>query len=366
MGDSVPNYTDYLKLGEILKLQGGLENDESALIPDELLFIVVHQALELWFKIVNRELRLARDQLAAPKVAEETIPHVVHHLRRVNRVLELAVDHFKVMETLTPQDFLGFREKITPASGFQSSQMREMETLLGIKPTQRVRYGKVDPIEHLEKLSKESQAGKAAWETIQKVQSEQSFQDAMRTWLYRTPIHGSMPGDPGDNEAVQRFINDYLDQFDAFMDRQFKRLEESMPESGDNSQRFEKSKLAARELLLALDAEVDDRPRMRRIRAGLLFIESYRQLPLLAWPRLLIDSVVAMEQLTLIWRNRHARMVERMIGRRVGTGGSSGVDYLDKTGQVRIFTDLWAVRTVMMPKDSLPPLGNPEFYGFAT
>ena len=54
------------------------------------------------------------------------------------------------------------------------------------------------------------------------------------------------------------------------------------------------------------------------------------------------------------------------IGRRVGTGGSSGVDYLDKTAKVRIFTDLWAVRTVMMPKDMLPDLSNPDFYGFAT
>ena len=92
MAETVPNYTDYLKLGQLLELQGGLENDENQLIPDELLFIVVHQALELWFKIVNRELRLARDHLSAPMVAEETVPHVVHHLRRVNRVLELAVD----------------------------------------------------------------------------------------------------------------------------------------------------------------------------------------------------------------------------------------------------------------------------------
>ena len=273
MSESVPNYTDYLKLGEMLKLQGGLENDEAALIPDELLFIVVHQALELWFKIVNRELRLARDHLAAPQVPEETIPHVVHHLRRVNRVLELAVDHFKVMETLTPQDFLGFREKITPASGFQSSQMREMEILLGIKTNQRVKYGNVDPIDHLKKLGKESAAGKDAWKTISKTQSEQTFQESLRTWLYRTPIHGSMPGDPDDDAAVQRFIDAYLDQFDQFMDRQFRRLQESMPESGDNTQRFESSKTAAREFLMAVDAEENDRPRMRRIRAGLLFIE---------------------------------------------------------------------------------------------
>lgn len=365
MPDSVPNYTDYLKLGELLKLQGGLEENEDELIPDELLFIVVHQALELWFKIVNRELKMARDQLIEPTVAEETIPHVVHHLRRVNRVLELAVDHFQVMETLTPQDFLGFREKISPASGFQSSQMREMEILLGMKSKQRVRYGKVDPIKHLEKLAKSGGATEKAWERIQEIQEQATFQEALRTWLYRTPIHGSIPTNDGDEAVVTKFIEDYLNNFDGFMDRQRDKLKANMPESGDSTARFDSAKASAREFLMAEDVDEADRPRLRRIRAGLLFIESYRTLPLLAWPRLLLDTVVELEELLLIWRNRHARMVERMIGRRVGTGGSSGVDYLDKTGKVRIFVDLWAVRTVMMPKDTLPELLNPDFYGFA-
>jgi tryptophan 2,3-dioxygenase len=365
MTDAVPNYTDYLKLGQLLELQGGLENDEQQLIPDELLFIVVHQALELWFKIINRELRLARDQLSAPTVAEETVPHVVHHLRRVNRVLELAVDHFKVMETLTPQDFLGFREKITPASGFQSSQMREMEILLGIGSKQRVRYGKVDPIEHLEKLAESGPAGACAWARVQAVQTEATFQEALRGWLYRTPIHGSMPTDPDDDAVVSSFIASYLENFNGFIDRQCDKLKASMPDAGDSTKRFAESKASAAAFLYAEDTSPEDRPRLQRTRAGLLFIESYRTLPLLAWPRLLLDTVVELEQLTLIWRNRHARMVERMIGRRVGTGGSSGVDYLDQTTKIRIFTDLWAVRTVMMPKDTLPPLKNPEFYGFA-
>ena len=363
--DTAPNYADYLKLGQLLELQGGLEDNESELIPDELLFIVVHQALELWFKIVNRELRLARDHLSAPEVADETVPHVVAHLRRINKVLGLAVDHFQVMETLTPQDFLGFREKITPASGFQSSQMREMEILLGMGDKQRVRYGKVDPIEHLEKLSKTGDAGACAWARVQAVQTETSFQSALRTWLYRTPIHGSMPGDDNDDAVVTGFITSYLNNFDGFMDRQCEKLKTNMPESGDNSKRFAESKASAASFLHAEDAPADDRPRLRRIRAGLLFIESYRTLPLLAWPRVLLDTVVELEELSLVWRHRHARMVERMIGRRVGTGGSSGVDYLDKTTKIRIFTDLWAVRTVMMPKDTLPPLQNPAFYGFA-
>ena len=101
---------------------------------------------------------------------------------------------------------------------------------------------------------------------------------------------------------------------------------------------------------------------MRRVRAGLLFIESHRNLPLLAWPRLLIDTVVEVEEQLVLWRNRHARMVERVIGRRVGTGGSSGVEYLDRTTRARIFGDLWTVRTLLMPKRLVPGAENADFY----
>jgi tryptophan 2,3-dioxygenase len=99
-------------------------------------------------------------------------------------------------------------------------------------------------------------------------------------------------------------------------------------------------------------------------RAGLLFIESYRELPLLSWPRRLIDTLVELEESSLLFRYHHARMVERMIGRRMGTGGSSGVDYLDMTLKYRVFTDLWAVRTMLVKRDSLPNPENSEFYGY--
>ena len=105
--------------------------------------------------------------------------------------------------------------------------------------------------------------------------------------------------------------------------------------------------------------------RTQRIRAGLLFIESYRELPLLAWPRVLVDTIVELEEQFVLWRTRHARMVERTIGRRMGTGGSAGVDYLDATTRYRIFTELWAVRTLLLPRRALPPLHNAALYGFA-
>jgi tryptophan 2,3-dioxygenase len=97
----------------------------------------------------------------------------------------------------------------------------------------------------------------------------------------------------------------------------------------------------------------------------MLFIETYRELPLLAWPREVLDGLVELEQLFVIFRQRHARMVERVIGRRTGTGGSAGVDYLDATAlQYRIFRDLWAIRTLQIRRAAAPALKHPEFYDF--
>jgi tryptophan 2,3-dioxygenase len=102
-----------------------------------------------------------------------------------------------------------------------------------------------------------------------------------------------------------------------------------------------------------------------RARAGLLFIESYRELPLLTWPRKLIDAMVELEESMVKWRHSHARMVERIMGRRMGTGGTSGVDYLDATSRYRIFKDLWAVRTILVKPQLRPALENAEFYGYS-
>ena len=359
------NYWDYLKLDSLLSLQGGLDDEEN-LIPDELHFIVVHQVYELWFKLMLAELRLARDHLAAPELPEEHVPYVVHHLRRVTRILELSLAQWRVMETLTPQDFLGFRDKLIPASGFQSFQMRELEIVMGLEESDRITYGKVHPLDHIKKLAARSPAGALAWGRIQAARQEKSLRAALHDWLYRTPIRGSSPGDPGDAAAVEGFIDAYLGALASYQEDQrarFDRVPETDPESV--RRKLDAAAAMARDFLHAEDTPAGERDRVRRVRAGLLFIESYRQLPLLAWPRTLVDMIVQLEQQMILMRHRHARMVERIIGRRVGTGGSAGVDYLDKTTKYRVFTELWAVRTVLLPRDRLPPLTAADRYGFA-
>jgi tryptophan 2,3-dioxygenase len=365
--DGPLTYWDYLKLDRLLDLQGGVEGEESRLMPDELHFIVVHQAFELWFKLVLRELRLARDHLAAPRVPEETIPFVVHHLRRVNEILRLAVDQFRVMETLTPQDFLDFRDKLIPASGFQSFQLRTIEALLGLDEAQRLKYGQTDPLEHIRQMAERSPGGAAAWGAITAARAETSLRHALHEWLYRTPIHGSAPGEEGDADVVSGFLGEYLEAGRRLHHEQTDRLSGAFGTSPQAlEERFAEVDRTAKEFLFAADAPEAQRGRVRRIRAALLFIESYRELPLLAWPRLLLDTVVELEEHLVLWRTRHARMVERTIGRRVGTGGSSGVDYLDRTAAYRIFDELWAVRTLLLRRDALPPLTNAAFYGFAS
>ncbi|MEC9465988.1 MAG: tryptophan 2,3-dioxygenase family protein [Myxococcota bacterium] len=366
MRERVPTYWSYLKLEELLSLQSGLDQDESDIHPDELHFILVHQTLELWLKLILSELRLARNQLEAANVPEQDIPNVVHHMRRIIEILKHSVNQFDVVETLTARDFLSFRDKLFPASGFQSFQMREMEILLGLEESKRAHLGKVSPIKYLEELAPRSKGGEQAWSRIANAARETTLRTALHQWLYRTPIHGSTPQDPNDEAVVNQFLSDYLDAWKERADIQMQEMVEigAAPEDAVKK-RFEDSIAYVTGFLQATDIPESCRAETKRVRAAIVFVESYRELPLLAWPRLLLDTTVELEQRLVLFRQRHARMAERIIGRRVGTGGSAGVDYLDKTSVHRIFSDLWAVRTVLLSKEALPPLANTAPYAFA-
>src|SRR6202171_341730 len=117
------SYGSYLRLLELLQLQTGLSEEH-----DELLFIVAHQAYELWFKVVLHELAGARSRIDADDVF-----YARHLLRRVYVIEKLLVEQIEVLETMSPQDFLAFRSQLAPASGFQSVQFREIEFLSGLK-----------------------------------------------------------------------------------------------------------------------------------------------------------------------------------------------------------------------------------------
>jgi tryptophan 2,3-dioxygenase len=118
-------YGEYLAVPELISLQR-LRSDPA--VHDELLFIVVHQAYELWFKLLIFELETVRDRMI-----DGDAERAAHYLTRVRAIERVLIDHIEVLETMSPQDFLEFRSLLTPASGFQSAQFREIEFLSGLK-----------------------------------------------------------------------------------------------------------------------------------------------------------------------------------------------------------------------------------------
>ena len=352
--DTRMTYGNYLQLDKLLSLQSGPKGHTPAPSNHEMHFIVVHQAFELWFKQINRELEEALSLLNVEEVDEKNIPVIVSHLQRCSEIFRLLASQWKVMETLAPQDFLAFRDRLGTSSGFESWQMRTLEMLLGLESEQRI--GGMDPMEHNRKLHSEGKLSDSVMTEMNRIDSLPSLNEVLLRWLARTPVNGVA----GDENVMRDFVEGHL----KVMQEHGESVIAHMIKIGHGSEetirpRIESGINSARDFLLPDDKVVP-------ARAGLLFIESYRELPLLSWPRRLIDTVVDLEESMLLFRSHHARMVERMIGRRMGTGGSSGVDYLDMTLKYRIFTDLWAVRTMLVKREALADPANSEFYGYAS
>lgn len=370
MSDPQPTvYWEYLRLQELLSLQGGLagEGQEAAeeLSNDELLFITVHQVFELWFQLVLRELRGARDLFTGPQVAEQELSGAAERLRRVATIFEAGVKHFEVVETLGTREYLEFRRKLMPASGFQSDQLRRIEILFGLEESERIPLGA--PGSHLSALKGPGGATTPAFERVQaQLADRPTLKDAIESWLLRTPIDGIAHDDPGAADGLDRFVKSYLAAHQGEVQRDENHAQLVFGRSADREHvhaLYAKETQGVYDFLHPTDEQGGER--RRRIRAAMLFIETYRELPLLAWPREILAGLIEVEQAFLVFRQRHARMVERVIGRRTGTGGSAGVEYLDKTAlEYRIFRDLWAVRTVMVQPEAAPKLRKPDYYGF--
>ena len=360
------SYWDYVKTEELLALQNGLDETDETLNNDEVLFIVIHQIDELWFKLLLRELVTTRDFFAQDYVPDTALGAAVRGFGRMSEVLRHAASHFSLMETMTTRDYMGFRDKLYPASGFQSSQLREIEIVMGLETSERIPLGHET---YMQALKKADGTPSEAYNRVQaRLDDPPSLNGALLGWLYRTPIEGSKPGDPNDKQVVQDFIEKYLESQRVEMASLAERAISFALTKEDEQRlrdRYERETKSARDHMSALDQPEEDRFRTMRTRAAVLFIESYREHPLLAWPRAIVDAAITLEQSFIVFRQRHARMVERLIGNRTGTGGSAGVKYLDQTAlEYRIFKELWATRTLLIRKDALPEIDGTETYGF--
>jgi len=367
MGQKPVTYWDYIKVEEVLSLQGGLVNDASKLSNDEVMFITIHQVEELWLRLLLRELSGARDLFRCSPVPEQSLSEAVRGIDRMTTILQHAAYHLGLMESMTTRDYLSFRDKLHPASGFQSAQLREIEILAGLSESERIPLGHEKS--YMKMLENADGTPSPASRRVEaRLADKPTLLEAISSWLYRTPIQGSVPENADDAARVGAFIDSYCASHARCAERTLAIARASSVTEEDGKRleaRYAKEVEGARAFLLAEELPEAERARTSRIRAALVFIESYRQLPLLAWPRAVIEALVAFEQAFVMFRQRHARMVERVIGRRTGTGGSAGVDYLDRTALTyRIFRDVWAVRTLLVPADALPPLEAVETYGF--
>ncbi|MGH8928506.1 MAG: tryptophan 2,3-dioxygenase family protein, partial [Acidimicrobiia bacterium] len=176
-------YSDYLQLDRLLSCQKLASAAAGAPVHDEMLFIIVHQAYELWFKQILWELDAVATLFARDKVDETEMLRIVGHLDRITEIQKLLIDQISVLETMTPLDFLEFRNYLIPASGFQSVQFRLVENRLGVRPEDRM---KLAGNPYTAALSAEDQR------RVHESEAQPSMFDLVEAWLERTPFldHG--------------------------------------------------------------------------------------------------------------------------------------------------------------------------------
>ena len=261
MQDQSVTYGSYLAVDELLALQRPRSEGPEH---DEMLFIVIHQVYELWFKQVLHEIDHVITLLDAGDAYRAQ-----HSLKRILTILKVLVAQLDILETMTPLEFQSFRQRLEAASGFQSDQFRQLEFVLGNKS--------------------------------------------------RPAIDRFQAGSRARRALEQRFGRPTLwDAFLAYLSRQGYAIPAAVL-SRDVTARVEPSE----ELQATL-------------------IDLYRRDPKHAE---MCERLVDLDEGLQEWRYRHVKMVQRTIGAKVGTGGSSGAQYLATTLMSPIFPDLWEIRS---------------------
>ena len=341
-------YADYIQLDRLL----GCQQMQSALhgrpAHDEMLFIIVHQASELWFKQILWELDAVLAIFRGSPVAEEGVGQAVLHCGRIAEIQRVLLQQVDVLETMTPLDFLDFRDVLIPASGIQSVQFRLLENKLGMRRSDRL------PLHGASYTSRFSEEDAARVEVSEK---EASLFDLIEGWLERTPfLHF------GDFD----FWREYRRAVDAMLadDRASIRSNPTLTEdvkaiqlSGVEATAGRFADLFEQEASEPVHVAASGRYLSRRALQAALLINLYRDEPILHLPFRLLTLLTDVERNFTTWRQRHAQMAMRMIGTRIGTGGTSGHEYLDQAAERhKVFSDLSALASFFIPRSALPTL----------
>lgn len=340
-------YGDYLQLDKLLTAQRLESAERGEVAHDEMLFIVVHQAYELWFKQILWELDEVLTTFDAEHIREVDIARAVRHLERIVEIQKLLIQQIDVLETMTPLDFLDFRDFLIPASGFQSLQFRLVENKLGMRPDDRVPYSKT---RYSMRLSEEDR------KVVEASETQRSIFQLVESWLERTPFL---------QFGEFNFWDVYREAVDTMLasDMEIVRNNELLSTEEKNVHLATLERSAKRFEALFSDgayAELVDEGAVRLSRKAVmaaLLINLYRDQPILHFPYRLLALLVDIDEQFSNWRYRHALMVMRMIGSKVGTGGSSGHDYLRRVAiKHRIFSDLSELSSYFIRRADLPTL----------
>ena len=320
------HYHDYLQLDKILNAQLPESDKQNLSAHDEMLFIVIHQAYELWFKQLHHEIDSIAAIMSKPALNDNSpeLQTVVHRLNRCITILRVLVHQIDIMETMTPMDFLDFRDMLRPASGFQSWQFKQLEAKLGLKFENR--HGK----EYYT-----AQLRKEHVDIIKNSEGNKSLLDLVNAWLERMPLAPSLSDDPNS------FWRIYRKSYQGSLAEAEKGNLEALDEVF-----FSNSPLTTHHSQLSPAAS----------RAA-LFIMLYRGYPLLQQPFQLLNCLLEIDEQLSSWRYRHMNMVHRMIGTRIGTGGSSGKDYLKAAADKHyIFREIAQLNSFLIERRKLPAL----------
>ncbi len=338
------DYKTYLQLPTLLKAQQPISGTgKENFAHDEMLFIIVHQTYELWFKQVLFEITRVQDIFARKTVDDKDLRTISTSLGRVVEIMKHLVRQVDILETMTPLDFLDFRHVFRSASGFQSLQFRELEIRLGLRSEDRVSY---DGKAYQTYLSPEDQ------KIIRGLEKQKSLFEQVDGWLARTPFISK--GNFSFWDSYRKAIADMV-----MRDQKALKANKKMSKEG---RQLELNKIAnVQKQFDALFTEDTGEKRAWRLsqkalQAG-LFINLYRDKPALQIPFQIMSYLMDIDETMTLWRYRHALMVQRMLGMKMGSGGSSGHEYLAQTAaKNRIFLDFFALSTFMIPRSMLPKL----------
>ncbi|HXB06671.1 MAG TPA: tryptophan 2,3-dioxygenase family protein [Puia sp.] len=326
------HYSDYLQLDKILNAQQPESDRLGMHAHDEMLFIVIHQTYELWFHQLLYETGSVAAIFGQPALNDNSpeLQTIVHRLSRCATILKVLVQQIDIMETMNPMDFQDFRDLLRPASGFQSVAFKLLEARLGLRYEHRFgqRY-------YLSQLRQEEV------ERILAAEREPSLLQLVNAWLERMPFF--------DEAAADRFWADYRSRYAG-----------SLAEG-------EKGNLNGFDQVFQ-GVETGDRSLSAAACRSALFIMLYRGYPLLQLPFQVLHQLLEIDEQLSTWRYRHMSMVNRTIGTRVGTGGSTGKDYLSSAlERHHLFREIAALTSFLLQRKRLPEL-SPEMQrrlGFA-